>query len=207
MVAFSAYVLTQYGWETCGHTVCTGLQDQCNATEVTHVSGTGTHDLFKQSIISIFNSIITGILMLYIIVMPERGNPNYDSGVIKFGIGYVLQTVIVFVNTYLFFESGIYCLMNAKYSDCNKLYYYTIYTNVILGCIPQYMLTIYFVMVSLIKCTVICMNSRISHTTRQVMTQQTQTQQITNTPVFINPEDEMLYDDSELEYLIDAQER
>lgn len=114
MVAFSAYVLTQYGWETCNH----------------------THDLFKQSIISIFNSIITGILMVYIIIMPERGHPGYDNGLIKFGIGYLLQTIIVFVNTYLFFESGIYYLINAKYSDCNKLYYYTIYTNVILGCLP-----------------------------------------------------------------------
>ena len=98
--AFSAYVLTQYGWETCEY----------------------IHDLFKQSIISIFNSIITGILMVYIIIMPERGHPGYESGVIKFGIGYLLQTVIVFVNTYVFFESGIYYLMNAKYSDCNKLY-------------------------------------------------------------------------------------
>ena len=199
-------ILTQYGWETCGHTVCTGLQDQCNATEVTHVSGTGTHDLFKQSIISIFNSIITGILMVYIIIMPERGNPGYESGVIKFGIGYLLQTVIVFANTYLFFDSGIYYLMNAKYSDCNKLYYYTIYTNVILGCLPQYILTLYFVMDSIIKCMGNCMNSQISHPTRQVMTQQTQ--QTNNTPVFISPEDnDILYDESELEYLIDAQER
>ena len=183
MVAFSTYVLTQYGWEPCEY----------------------THDLFKQSIISIFNSIITGILMVYIIIMPERGNPGYESGVIKFGIGYLLQTVIVFVNTYLFFESGIYYLMNAKYLDCNKLYYYTIYTNVILGCLPQYMLTVYFVIDSLIKSTVNCMNNKRLH---QVMTQQTQTRQTNNTPVFINPEDnDILYDESEREYLIDAQEQ
>jgi hypothetical protein len=182
MSAFSAYVLTQYGWQTCEH----------------------THALFKQSIISIFNSIITGILMVYIIMMPERRNPGYESGVIKFGICYLLQTIIVFVNTYLFFESGIYCLINAKYSDCNKLYYYTIYTNVILGCIPQYILTLYFVMDSIIKCMGNCINNH-EPSTHMVMTQ---TRQTTNTPVFINPEDnDILYDDSELEYLIDAQEQ
>ena len=185
-VILSSYVLAQYGWTPCLH----------------------THTLFKQAIISIFNSLITGCLVFYIIIMPERGHPNYNMGITKFNIGYLLQTILVIVNTYLFFDSGLYNFIRVCMDDCNMLYYYVIYVNVTLGCLPQYIFTLCFVIYYLIQCINYDCEKALERThIGMTSTKETNTERARkDTPVFINPENisSVDYDDSELEFLIDA---
>ncbi len=140
--------------------------------------------------------------------MPERGHPNYNIGITKFNIGYLLQTILVIVNTYLFFDSGLYNFIRICMADCNMLYYYTIYVNVVLGCLPQYIFTLCFVTYSFIKCIQYdCVRPSVNTHIAMSSTKETNTDNNHNhTPVFINPENlsSVDYDDSELEFLIDA---
>lgn len=99
-----------------------------------------SHDLFSQSIVSVICSLASGCVVFYITIMPEKGNINYTNGIVKFAIGYILLSIIVFVNTFIFFDSEIYLF---RIGDCNKFYYYVTYINTLLGCIPHYLITLY----------------------------------------------------------------
>ncbi len=119
---YSVYVLTHYGWIDCKY----------------------THELFRQSIISIINTVITLILLFYIIFMPDiRNNNTARSAGYAFLILYLIQSSITVLNTYLFFAGFYNCRDYVK--TCSLEYYVAIYVNTILGVLPHYLITLYMI--------------------------------------------------------------
>ena len=115
------YLLAHYGWMDCYN----------------------KRDLFIQGITSVFNTIITILILFYIILMPEPGPSNFKSVLLPFIILYGIQSGISVLNTYLFIDSHLYL---GKMHDCSPVYFRMVYTNTVLGLIPHYMLTIYLIL-------------------------------------------------------------
>ena len=114
------YGLSHYGWQDCLY----------------------KRELFIQGFVGIFNSIVSVLLMFYIILMPELNANNFKTVLLPFIIIYGILTGLTVLSSYLFFDSGLY---KADKHECQAIYFNIIYVNLVLSIVPCYIITCYII--------------------------------------------------------------